>query len=210
MKGKAFAISLLLLLPLGLDASAQLNADRKRFESNICFGAGMFAETGNPVDRPGVVLRLSYGLDIRFNDNWSLMPGVGLKSQVSDIAHLGWVGGDADQMSAIDLSCIARHHYSVFNDETVIGLGPQITYMFHPDRYYYDADPSDPIGNKEKFHRFDICLQPSIQCSTSKHSYWGIEAIIGLRNMMVQYPFHSWTTGNIHLHNVMFIYGWIF
>ena len=52
MKGKAFAISLLLLLSLGLDASAQLNADRKRFESNICFGAGMFAETGNPVDRP--------------------------------------------------------------------------------------------------------------------------------------------------------------
>lgn len=207
MKGKAFAISLLLLLSFGLDASAQLNVDGKRFESDIRLGAGQFAETGNCADKPGIALRVSYGLDIKMNDSWSLMPGAGLKTQVSNIRHIGGEGGDPDQMSAADLFLDVRYRVA---GEAVFSLGPQVSYMIIPDKYYINADPWDPLNGKEKFHRWDIGLRPGLVFTVGEHRYWGLEALIGLRNMMRFYDFDTASPGTIHLHNIILVYGWHF
>ena len=83
-------IMAMLVLCAGL-ASAQ----EKRLESNLLLGAGPFLESGTPylLGEPGVVLRVSYGLDVRLGGQWSVMPGAGIRIQWGDIRHFGWVGG---------------------------------------------------------------------------------------------------------------------
>ncbi|MBO4537063.1 MAG: hypothetical protein J5702_07625, partial [Bacteroidales bacterium] len=62
---------IVIALALGAAASAQ--------ESNLMIGAGLFGETGNQARDvfPGLALRLSYGLDFRLDEKWSVMPGAG-------------------------------------------------------------------------------------------------------------------------------------
>ena len=195
------------LAVLGTCAVSAQERFSKPLESDIRLGAGLFAETGNHADKPGIALRVSYGLDIKINDRWSLMPGAGLKTQVSDIRHFGCIGGDLDQMSAADLFLDVRYRAA---GKAVFSLGPQVSYMISPDTYYIDADPRDPLNGKEKFYRWDIGLRPGLVFNVGEHRYWGFEALIGLRNMLRPYDFSARTQGSIYLHNLMFVYGWHF
>lgn len=81
-------LSLMIFLLSVLSLSAQEN---KRFENNILLGAGVSLESGErAVDyNPGLVFRLSYGLDIRLNERWSVMPGAGLRGQGGPVRHIG-------------------------------------------------------------------------------------------------------------------------
>ena len=81
--------------------------------------------------------------------------------------------------------------------------------MVSPDTYYIDWDPSDPRSGKEKFLRWDVALQPGILFQRGKHWQWGVEASVGLRNMLRQYPGYG-ISGAVHLHNLMLICGWRF
>ena len=69
--------------------SAQENPSWKRLENNIMLGGGLFLESGSQSygNNPGAVLRLSYGLDVRLNETWSVMPGAGIRAQLGDIRH---------------------------------------------------------------------------------------------------------------------------
>lgn len=177
--------------------SAQENPSWKRLENNIMLGGGLFLESGSQSygNNPGAVLRLSYGLDVRLNEKWSVMPGAGLRAQLGDIRHFMSKGGDPDGMAMAD----------VF----VVGLGPALSYMVSPDTYYIDADPTDPLNNKEKFKRFDLGLQPSVTFLHGKHFQWGFEGSIGLLNAMRQYPEYD-RQGSIHLHYLAVTCGWHF
>lgn len=177
--------------------SAQEKPSWKRLENNIMLGGGLFLESGSQSygNNPGAVLRLSYGLDVRLNEKWSVMPGAGLRAQLGDIRHFMSKGGDPDGMAMAD----------VF----VVGLGPALSYMVSPDTYYIDADPTDPLNNKEKFKRFDVGLQPSVTFLHGKHFQWGFEGSIGLLNAMRQYPEYD-RQGSIHLHYLAVTCGWHF
>ena len=192
-------------------ASAQEDQSWKRVENNVMFGAGLFGETGSRARDvfPGAVLRLSYGLDVRLGERWSVMPGAGIRTQLGEVNHIGWVGGDPEGMSMADVFCQARYHSVLDGTVMVVGLGPQVSYMVSPDTYYIDADPNDPLNQKEKFERWDFGLQPSIVFQSGNHWQWGFEASVGLRNMLRQYPEYN-VTGSVHLHNLMFICGWRF
>lgn len=208
MKRISIAIASLLIWTA---AEAQEISSGKRLENNIMIGAGLFAESGQRghEEFPGAVLRLSYGLDVRLNEKWSVMPGAGIRAQMGQINHIGWVGGDPDGMAMADVFCQARYHFEADGTKMAVGLGPQFSVMTTPDYYYVDADPSDPLDGKEKFKRCDIALMPSIVSQAGRHFQWGFEASIGLSNMMRQYPEYK-TTGRIHLINVMFSCGWRF
>ena len=192
-----------LALTMGIAAGAQ--------ESNVMLGVGLFGETGNRADNvfPGLALRLSYGLDLRLGEKWSVMPGAGIQARQAEINHLGWVGGDPDGMTMADAFCQIRYHYEWQDTDMVFGLGPQVFYMVTPDHYYIDADPDDPRNGKEKFGKWDIGLQPALIFQTRKHFQWGFEANVGLRNMLHQYPEYN-VTGSVHLHSFMFVCGWRF
>ncbi len=182
-----------------------------RLENHIMIGAGLFGERGNNASDifPGAVLRLSYGLDVKLSDKWSLMPGAGIRTQIGEINHFRWVGGDPDIMDMADFFCQARYHFVSANTRVVIGLGPQISYMVSPDTYYIDADPDDQRNGKEKFKQWDIGLQPKIVFQTGKHWQWGLEAYIGLRNMLRQYSEYN-ISGSVYFYNIMFFCGWRF
>lgn len=191
-------------------AFAQEPPDWKRLESNLMLGGGLFLESGSNADDPGITLRVSYGLDCRFNDRWSFMPGAGLRAQVGDIRHLGWIGGDFDSMSQVDFFLTLRYHLpSDHGSRMVLGLGPALSYMIAKDTYYIDADPNDPLNGKEKFKHYDLGLQPSLTILRGKHFQWGFEANIGLLNALRPYPeYHR--TGSIHLHYLTVSCGWRF
>ena len=177
-------------LLVSVSAFAQQNATWKRLESNFQLGGGLFLESGYLAreENPGAVLRLSYGLDIRLDDQWSVMPGVGLRAQLSQIDHFMAVGNDPDGMSLADVFVTARYHFESEGTRMVVGLGPALSIMTSADTYYVDADPSDPLDGKEKFKRYDLGLQPSITFLRGKHFQWGFEGSIGLLNAMRQYP----------------------
>ncbi len=198
-------------LTAGLAAWAQKPAGTKRVESNVLLGAGLFGETGNRARNvfPGAVLRLSYGLDVRLGGPWSLMPGAGIRAQMGEINHIGWVGGDPEGMSQADFFVVPRYHLDADGTRIVLGLGPALSYMVGPDTYYIDADPRDPLNGKEKFNRFDLGLQPSLIFRHGRHFQWGFEANVGLLNAMRQYPEYS-RTGSIHLHYLTLTCGWHF
>ena len=196
---------------VSVTASAQQNTAWKRLESNFQLGGGLFLESGYLAreENPGAVIRLSYGLDIRVNDQWSVMPGAGLRAQLSQIDHFMAVGNDPDGMSLADIFVTARYHFDSDGTRMVVGLGPALSFMTSADTYYVDADPSDPLDGKEKFKRYDLGLQPSITFLRGKHFQWGFEGSIGLLNAMRQYPEYN-RTGSVHLHYLAVTCGWHF
>ena len=208
MKRYLFIMSALLV---SVSALAQQNATWKRLESNFQLGGGLFLESGYLAreENPGAVLRLSYGLDIRLDDQWSVMPGVGLRAQLSQIDHFMAVGNDPDGMSLADVFVTARYHFESDGTRMVVGLGPALSIMTSADTYYVDADPSDPLDGKEKFKRYDLGLQPSITFLRGKHFQWGFEGSIGLLNAMRQYPEYK-RTGSVHMHYLAVTCGWHF
>lgn len=200
-------IHILSALLLSVAASAQ----EKAVQSSFMIGAGLFGETGSSAENvfPGAVLRLSYGLDVKVSETWSVMPGAGYRIQLGEINHIGWVGGDPTGMEMADIFCQARYHFGSGGHSTVAGLGPQFSYMVLPDTYYIDADPNDPRNGKETFGKWDIALQPCIIFQRGKHWQWGFEASVGLRNMLRQYPEYN-VSRTVRLHNLMLVCGWRF
>jgi hypothetical protein len=200
-------LSLLLVSPVW----AQEPISRRLLENNLIIAAGLFGETGNRAQDvfPGAVLRLSYGLDVRVGESWSVMPGAGIRAQLAKVNQIRWDGGDPDGMSMADVFCQVRCHFESSGDNVVIGLGPQFSYMVSPDTYYIDADPADPRNGREKFKKWDIGLQPSLVFQRGKYFQWGFEAGVGLRNMLRQYPEYE-VSGNVHQHYLAFICGWRF
>lgn len=211
MKHAQYVLVACLSLLLGMGASAQENTSWKRLEHNIQLGGGLFLESGLYANEqnPGIVLRVSYGLDIRFNEHWSVMPGASLRAQLGDVRHFMGKGNDPDGMALADVFMTARYHFDIDGFQIVVGLGPALSYMVSPDTYYIDAAPTDPLNNKEKFNRFDVGIQPSVCFLHGKHFQWGFEANIGLLNAMRQYPENN-RTGSIHLHYVAITCGWHF
>ena len=197
----------LLLVALTMMAGIAVRAQ----QGNLMIGAGLFGETGDQARNlfPGAVLRLSYGLDVRVGDKWSVMPGAGIRTQLGNVNMIGSVGGDMEGMSMADFFCQVRCRFGAERTRTVLYLGPQISYMVSPDTYYIDWAPSDPRNQKETVLRWDVGLQPGIIFQRGKHWQWGIEASVGLRNMLRQYPGYG-ISGAVHLHNLMFICGWRF
>ena len=217
------AILLIVALLAGAPALAQTEGGQRGLEHNLMISAGMFAETGSStVQLPGLALRLSYGLDIPVAEKWSLMPGAGVKGQIADFFHSGWfgyIGTDNHTMVMGDLFCSARYHIDDKKGQIVYGLGPQLLYVIVPSKYPFCVIPTsnpekprerDPMSGQERFHRWGIALMPSVVFQRGEHWQWGFEASIGLNNMKVQYPYHSWSTGSTYLHNLLFTCGWRF
>ena len=144
--------------------------------------------------------RISYGLDIPVAGAWSVMPEVGAKFFWQGVFFIGAVGADFDSFSYLDFTVSGRCH---LEDGTILGLGPMLSFTGYPDRYYVDADPSDPLNRKAKNKHFGLSLRPSITFPSTKRWRFGLEAEIGLLNAMVQYPEYQ-RTGNRHIHAIRF------
>ena len=184
-----------------LSVAAGLSAQPLRVEHNLQFGLGTFVYGGNFLElvRTGHLAgRLSYGPDIYLSEQWSVMPEVGGKFFFQGLFALGAVGADFDTFSYLDFTVSARYH---FENGMILGLGPMLSYTWTPDRYYIDADPSDPLNRKAKNTPLNLSLRPTLTFATAGRWRFGVEAEIGLLNVMVQYPEYN-RTGKCHIHAV--------
>lgn len=182
----------------------------KPVQVHIRIGGGVFAETGSATDwSPGLVTRVSAGVEKSIADDWSVMAGGGYRSQLSDIAHAGWQGNDPDGLSLADAFLVGRYRIDNGRNAFVFGLGPQISFVTTNDTYYIDADPNHPLAGRKKFKNADYGIQPSVYMEIGKHWELGIEGCFGLRNMRIRYSDFS-TSGTIRMHNLMVCAGFRF
>ena len=114
---------ILVLLSVVLFSAGNLYAQKdKQVESNLMFNSGTFFETGSYYGNinwselfssqrtfrptylllPGHVFRISYGLDVKMNEHWSLMPGVGARVQTASLLGMFAIGGDVDVMAVAE------------------------------------------------------------------------------------------------------------
>ncbi|MCQ2147412.1 MAG: PorT family protein [Bacteroidales bacterium] len=178
---KAVVISLVTVSICSL-ASAQT----KRLDNNIQLGIGV---SGSNSGDAGLATKLSYGLDIAITPSWSIMPSIGHQILNEYIFYFGMVGGDYDIFEMATFSVAPRFHKNGVN----IGVGPYFSWILGDETYYIDADPNDPLNNKSEIGSFDYGIQPSISFDVRKHWRFGVEAEIGLPNVMIQYPEYQMT-----------------
>ena len=209
MKKLVFLFTLLYLA--GLGASAQEKRPFQRIESNAQIGGGLFLETGEDCriryQNPGIVLRLSYGLDIRFHENWSLMPGVGIRTQMGGVLNLKKVERQkdlVDNMALADFFVTARYHLDSNRQRIIFGLGPAFSYMILPVHY------RDSNFTSEKFRRFDMGIQPSVTFLHGEHFQWGLEASIGLKDLLIRYMDINTPFSSTYLNYLAVTCGWHF
>jgi len=162
-------------------ANVSTSAQTKRLDNNIQLGVGI---SGSNSGDTGLASKLSYGLDIYFNDSWSIMPSIGYMTYDEQIFYFGMDGGDFDMFETISFSLTPKFHKDRFN----IGVGPYYSRIINNETYYIDWDPNDPLGGKSEVGKFDYGILPSISYDVRKHWRFGVEAMIGIPNIMIQYP----------------------
>ena len=204
---KKIFILFISVLFAGIGASAQQSAPFKRIESNVILGGGLFLETGTDYriesQNPGLALRLSYGLDIRFNERWSVMPGIGVRSLFGGIMH-GQDGVDNDKLYMGDVFLAGRYRLGLGRRRAVLGLGPAFSYILSPVYYGFSN------VSIEKYRRFDVGIQPSVTFFSGDNFLWGLEANVGLRDLRLRYPFINTPFSPTYLHYLAVTCGWRF
>ena len=192
-----------ILLSVNLSAEARGVPGGKRLESNFQIAAGVYSQSGSRADifTRGLAVNLSYGLDIRLDERWSLMPGIGARLLSQGILEPRAVGADHDDFNYYDLFLCARYRYETEGTRFIVSLGPEVSREIFRDTYFLDADPSDPRNNVVKVKPYDFGLRPAWAVEVGRHWRFGVEGHIGLRNVLTQRNDLN-LTGSLHLHDI--------
>jgi len=154
-----------LLLPfivLLFSSTVALNAqNQKRIEHVLEVGGGL-SWNDDDTDRAGIAASVSYGMDVRLNNRFSVMPMIGYRVTSEGAIRSGWDGVSLNDFSFVDFSVSCR--YRVFNGKTpiVVGLGPYISWIADRDKYSNNCYPYGSIEGKKKLIKADIGLMPSV------------------------------------------------
>ena len=196
-------LTAVILLSGSLIAEARGISDGKRLESNFQMAAGGYSQSGSRADifTWGLAVNLSYGLDIRLDERWSLMPGIGARLLSQGILEPRAVGADHDDFNYYDLFLCARYRYEMEGTRFIVSLGPELSKEKFRDTYFLDADPSDPRNNVVKVKPYDFGLRPAWAVEVGRHWRFGVEGHIGLRNVLTQRSDLN-LTGSLHLHDI--------
>jgi len=193
-------------LGLSINLNAQTNSDFKRFENNIQVGVGYFFDSKGAGSATGMAMKFFYGFDVFFNENFSVMPGVGYR-QLADVKDHG-IGSNPDWFTFLDVSMLMRYHFGTSGERFVLSLGPVYSYTLDADSYYIDADPSHGLNGKDKIKSFDVGICPGLAYEIGNHWRFGIEANLGLRNMKMEYP--GLASGKQHINSFIGTVGFHF
>lgn len=191
----------------GISANAQTE---KKITPVLELGAGLSVEADSGYGEcvKGLATEFSFGLDIRLDGKWSVMPQIGHNIMFGDAWYLfrGYIGADYDVYSFYNASVLGRFK---LDDGVAVGFGPAIYITEGKDTYYIDADPSDPREGLVKIKPWDFGLRAALTKDYGKHWRIGVLANVGLRNMLYQYP-DVGITGHTHLFSLCFTAGFRF
>lgn len=162
-----------------------LFAQEKRVTNHVRISAGAFVESGDRSQSPGLVASLRYGADFRLNDHFSLMPGLGIRAQKAGVADWGKLGAVNDGLSFVDLVVQLRYRW----DNLIVGLGPSLSFTLTNMQYGIEMTgrADSPLLGKPVFAPVDVGIVPSVSVPFGTRWELGVEAIVGLRNMLVNY-----------------------
>lgn len=177
-----------------------LSAKAQKLEHNIQVGAGKFYESVDGESYNGVVLKVGYGLNYYFSDQFSVMPGVAYREVDEGIFRASLDGGNYEHFKFIDVPVIAQYHVGSGKNSWTFGLGPVFSFCVGNDTYYINADPKDPRNGLEKAKSFSFGLQPSIGYQFANHWKVGLEANFNLNDMQKKYE-NLGIKGSRHIHH---------
>lgn len=162
-----------------------LFAQENRMTHHIRISAGAFVESGDRFQSPGLAASLRYGADFRLNDHFSLMPGLGIRAQKAGLANWGNLGGGYDGLSFGDIVVQLRYRW----EDLIIGLGPGLSFTLTNMQYGIEMTgrADSPLLGKPVFAPVDVSIVPSVSTPLGAHWELGVEAVVGLRNMLVNY-----------------------
>ena len=191
--------------------SVTINAQEVRKVTPVLeIGAGLSVEANSGYGEcvKGLATEFSFGLDIRLDDKWSVMPQIGHNIMFGDAWYLfrRYDGFDYDVYSFYNASVLGRYK---LDSGVAVGFGPAIYITEMEDAYYIDADFSDPRNSLVKIKPWDFGLRAALTKDYGKHWRIGVLANVGLRNMLYQYP-DVGITGHTHLFSLCFTAGFRF
>lgn len=191
--------------------SVTINAQEvKKVTPVLEIGAGLSVEANSGYGEcvKGLATEFSFGLDIRLDDKWSVMPQIGHNIMFGDAWYLfrGYIGADYDVYCFYNASILGRYK---LDNGVAVGFGPAIYITEGKDTYYIDADPSDPREGLVKIKPWDYGLRVALTKDYGKHWRIGALANVGLRDMLYQYP-DVGITGHTRLFSLCFTAGFRF
>ncbi len=173
-------------------------------------GAGLSLEvlSGYGELMPGLATELNFGLEIRVDDKWSVMPQIGHNTMIGAAWYLflGYVGGDIDVYSFFNTAVLGRYK---LDDGLALGFGPAFYITEGEDTYYIDSNPFDPRAGLVKIKPWDFGLRATVTKDYGEHWRIGALANVGLRNMLIQYP-DVGISGHTYLFSYCFTAGFRF
>ncbi len=173
-----------LLFALFLSAVVAAQAQERKWEHQFHVSAGVQIDN---TDNTGSSTGIGYSLGRFLRPDFSLTAGVALRYEVENMFD-SLDGADDDDYTFVDFSVAARYH----TGHWTFGLGPVFSFCTRNDTYYIDANPTDPMNDKEKLHTFGLGLKPSVMYDLGRHFRLGVEGHIGLNDMRIDYGrFHE-------------------
>ena len=180
-------------------ATLSIHAQEKKWERAIYVGAGvMFDNHGYRTDK-GLALKAGCGIGYHFDEHWSVMPGIAVRSEWENGFADAAEGADDDTFTFLDIPVLARYHTGNGVGNWTFALGPVFSFCVENDSYYIDADPSSKLGGLDKCKQFSFGLQPGVGYQLTKHFSVGVDAFIDLTNLKLC---HGLTTGSKHIHDI--------
>lgn len=118
-------LTVTVLLLICTSAFGKTEEGKKHFRQSILVGSEAIWTTQGLSETIGWNLRVSYGVEIGFNDKWAIMPGIDIHAWLP-IKENGIQGC----IPFIDINCQAKRHWLLLDNLTLsAGLGPSLLFM---------------------------------------------------------------------------------
>lgn len=199
-------VTLMFAAAMAIGCTANASAQERTWESDIIFSFGRFLDndsySGNDKGR---VVKLGYGINRYFTDNYSFMLGVVRHVDKEFTYDDSLPGSDEDDFVFLDVPLLFQYHTNNNGfGNLMFGIGPVISRCIDNDYYEVQGDPRTTplygLNHKKKIKEYNFSIMPCVAYET-RYFLLGVDASIGLRDVKKTYGLIS---GSKYIHNVCF------
>ena len=179
-------------------------AQEKKWGHNIYVAGGLLIDREWGKNETGTSMKLGYGLNYNFSEQWSIMSGLAIRRDAEHFFSSELYGEDSDDFQFLDIPVLMQFNVNKW----AFGLGPVFSFCIVNDEYHLDRvdSPYTELNGNNKIKTFYFSLQPCVRYNISRHFWLGVEGNIGLMNVNKTYdlpiPFSK-----KYLHNAMVVVG---
>lgn len=195
-------VTLMFAAAIAIGCTANASAQERKWESNIYFSIGQFLDndsySGNDKGR---TVKLGYGINRYFTDNYSFMLGVIRHVDKEFTYDDSLPGADEDEFVFLDVPLLFQYHTNNNGwGNLMVGVGPVIYRCIDNDLYDVYGDPYHGLNHRKKIKEYNFSIMPCVAYET-RYFLLGVDASIGLRDIKRT---HGLISGSKYIHNVCF------